>query len=520
MASLSGTPVQAGPAPTGKAAVADPAKTARGKRGSPTTVSEANDLLSRGTAALAAGNLAEATQLLSDSYRRSPRPEVLFQLGKLALAEGRTLAAQDLFRRYLNDPAREPNEETVKLAEAELEKPLSASGTVAVSSDPGALVQVDGKIVGTLPLPLPLLLSPGPHTVTLELPHRRLESPVQVLAGRASELRLSGSSGTTVVSVLPAILYYPPAPTDAHALTGEAKRLFADALEHAARGEQYTLLAVEVALPQAPDLKSCLGSLRCQLELAAKNSVEFILTQRPTAAGMTNGSSFASELQLLRVGIPEPAATATVSCTSCTPEQLAARTKEAAGKLFGEGLLRQHGTLRVSVEPAEASLRIGERAEAKAPFTGEMWAGSYPVSVRLNGYKPQQDSVEIRDGQPTELSVKLQPVENPGQNLPIGPTLIEGTERAKRPAWRLALGGTAIGVGLGLAVLGGLGVAKDDTCPSSTMAGIECAMVFDTKTIGGAAIGTGAALTIAGVVMLALPGPRRKTTTVATGLAR
>ena len=125
-------------------------------------------LLERGVAALAAHDLPTAGRLLTDVYRQSLRSEVLYHLARLAAAEARPLAAYDLMRRYLADPSREPDEAATRAAEEVVSQPPPPSGSVLLSSDPGALVLLDNRVVATLPLLLPLLVEPGPHTVKLE----------------------------------------------------------------------------------------------------------------------------------------------------------------------------------------------------------------------------------------------------------------------------------------------------------------------------------------------------------------
>jgi hypothetical protein len=74
-------------------------------------------LIEIGKAALQAQDLAGARKALEQAYRTAALPETLFLLGRLAEAEGHILAAQDLMRRFLSDPAHVPDEAT--LAEAQ-----------------------------------------------------------------------------------------------------------------------------------------------------------------------------------------------------------------------------------------------------------------------------------------------------------------------------------------------------------------------------------------------------------------
>ena len=90
-------------------------------------------------------------------------------------------------RRFLADPA--SSEDAAAKAEADkfVDQPRPASGDVLVVGERGALVSVDDRVVGMLPLPLPLLLGSGDHKVTLDVNGRRLEGPVRVLPGRTSD---------------------------------------------------------------------------------------------------------------------------------------------------------------------------------------------------------------------------------------------------------------------------------------------------------------------------------------------
>ena len=65
----------------------------QGQRGRCATAAK---LLSDGKAALVAKNNGQAKTLFEDAYRKNPSGEALFQLGKLAESEGRTVAAQDV----------------------------------------------------------------------------------------------------------------------------------------------------------------------------------------------------------------------------------------------------------------------------------------------------------------------------------------------------------------------------------------------------------------------------------------
>ena len=90
-----------------------------GGAGSEAGAAQAARLLADGRVALAAGDVATAYRLAAGSYRGSPTPDALALLGRVALAENRVVAAQDLMRRYLADPNLDAASESADQAEAQ-----------------------------------------------------------------------------------------------------------------------------------------------------------------------------------------------------------------------------------------------------------------------------------------------------------------------------------------------------------------------------------------------------------------
>lgn len=223
--------------------------------------------------ALAQGNYAAARQALDAAFRRAPVPELLLLLARLAVAEGRSLDAYDLMRRYLADPARPADESADREAQLVLAQTPPPSSEVRVLGDAGAVVVVDQRTVGVLPLTSPLLLSVGTHSMALQYPEKALDSPILVQQGRVTEVRSNRTSGAMLLSQLPTVLVV----LDAPSLADAARREFWSLAEEAAADEQVTVLRPEVALTAAPELKDCLSQVRCWRQLAAKNKTDFVL---------------------------------------------------------------------------------------------------------------------------------------------------------------------------------------------------------------------------------------------------
>ena len=209
--------------PAGRSAKGAP----KARRGKDDPAARAEALRAQGSAALAKKDFGAASDALVESYRLAPDGRTLYLLGQVAWNTGKTVAAQDLMRRFLADQA--SSEDATARAEADkiVDQPRPASGEVLVVGERGSLVFVDDRVVGILPLPLPLLLVSGEHKVTLEVSGRRLEGPVRVLPGRTSELRFNLSSDAVVARVVPAVVWVP----SWKGVPGEAQKLLTKAVE-------------------------------------------------------------------------------------------------------------------------------------------------------------------------------------------------------------------------------------------------------------------------------------------------
>lgn len=513
--------------------VADPAQqpqkasekvpAAKGKARRPT-------LQQQGEAALQSKDLAAARTALEGAFRQAPGPEGLLWLGRLAEAEGRTDAAADLMRRYLADPARLPDEAAAKEAEAVAARVSARSGSVSPLGASGAMLLVDGRLAGALPLSMPLQLNPGEHTLTLELPGRSLETPVPVQTSRLIEVRFNRGSGEVLLSLQPALLLFaeargikpavgapkpatpaapanPPATSSASS-TSSAPGGIRAALDEAARAVQRTVVASEALTEVPPELAGCLRTAPCQRRLALAAKIDYVLRQKIVA----EGARWDIELSLYHAEVPLPAAKRTARCDSCTEAQAVQRLRSEADQLLKEGLLRARTTLAVTTDPPGSLVTVGEEDAVAAPVEMPVWAGPLRLAARSPGRQAVTRELEAQAGQPLTVNLELP------EELALNPqALTKPTQRlsvqAPRPRWRLALGGLALGAGAVLVGLGAVGVIKDGECvPDET----RCQKLYDTKAVGGGGIATGLALLIGGGALVAVPGPRREVVVAAS----
>lgn len=535
----------AGPAPGG------------GRRGGLSAAAQA--LCEKGKAALHAKDYAAARSALEQAYRAAAVPEVLFLLGQVAEADGRLLEAHDLMRRFLIDPARRPDEAAVAEAQRVVKLPRPPSGQIVVLGAPGSLVMVDDRLLGSVPLAQPLLVSPGEHRLSLQLGSRRLDSPVPVQAGRSFEVRFNATSGAVLITLLPAVLWV----TEQVGVPDEAQNPLADAAEQAARAANQTLLTAEAALAHAPAPKDCLTSPPCWQDLARKNEVEYVLSLRavyevasPPASkpdpaappqrngpagptGASTGSSTSSSggdsagasgsasgatagtaapaaapppgswqltLSLWHVDIAAPAATSPARCMRCTAEQAAAVLKQTALKLLAEGLHRSHGSFTITSEPAAAQVFVDGKRVGVTPYKQAAWTGTYNIELRQKNFEPAQRTIAVGDDKPEQIAVTLAPAPIPE---PAPPPVVPPLP-PQRPTWRLATGAGLLGASVAFLGIGGRAANIAGQCVGYNPFGI-CTQVYDTAGTAAGLLVTGSLMAVAGVVLLALPPkPRQK----------
>ena len=367
-------------------------------------LSPSEKLTEQGLQALAERDFSRAYAALSESFRLTPSAEGLLHLGRLAQAEQRTLEAHDLLRRYLLDPARKPDEAMAQLAQGFTAGTLPPAGRVTLLADPGALLSVDERIVGVLPLPSPLLLSPGDHRLAIEYPSKRLSGQVTVAAGRQFEVRFDRSTGTLLVSLLPAILTV----SDLATTLPDVQSDLATVIEQSVRSVEQSVLPVEQALLSAPHLRDCISKANCQQLLAQKVDVEYILH-----ASLRRGEKGDGQLLKLTVrhrDIADPAAAIETKCPRCSPAEVVNLLGRTLPSLLTGALKRKSSTLSVTTQPVSAEVLSGKTRLGMTPLRRQLWADLVQLMVRALGYRPVHTEGTLPSSQTLTLDLSLEPV--------------------------------------------------------------------------------------------------------------
>jgi tetratricopeptide (TPR) repeat protein len=157
----------------------------------------AHEHFDRALAANNAQHLAEAAAEFQKAYELWPDYKVLYNIGRVRLALGQPVEVVDAFEAYLVQGAKELTDERREEVKRALEEQRARIATISVQTAAGADVRLDGRLLGPAPLPGPLRLAAGRHTVEAILPDRPSE---------LRELELQGGSTLEVV------LTFPPRP--------------------------------------------------------------------------------------------------------------------------------------------------------------------------------------------------------------------------------------------------------------------------------------------------------------------
>jgi hypothetical protein len=152
----------------------------------------------------------------------------------------------------------------------------------------------------------------------------------------------------------------------------------------------------------------------------------------------------------------------------------------AAARRFIEEMTALLGTVRVAVEPADATVTVDEQEVPPAQLANlRLRAGPHRVAARAAGHEDAADVVQVVAQRVNEVRLVLAPIEGPADAEPLdGPqdsrdvTLVEAPEPARPPVhrrWGFWLGmlGAAAAVGLGVGL--GVGLSQDNETPGADL---------------------------------------------------
>lgn len=434
---------------------------------------------------LSARDFSRARQILERGWRRAPNPRLLYLFGALALAEGNTVAAQDYWRRFVSDLGSQPDRAMLAQIERLFRGARPPQGEVDLLGTQGSLVSVDDLLVGSLPLSAPLLLTPGRHTVRVELRGRTLRGQVEVAAGRLVQVRFSEDSDAILLTTPPRVLLLPPPPGPELAAADRVQA----ALERGAR--RAGMVPVTATLDRsalALDV-SCQISLPCQIERGRQQGAEHVLALRGQRNGAPPRARWSFQLTHLDVQVGDEAARAESSCAACDADQALSRLFVDVESLLLAGSSRGRGKILIASRPPGAEVRRGPVVLGRTPHEGLAWVGPLEVQVSRSGYVTQTLQLAVAEDRPTAASVILAPA-------PFA---------QRRPRWRLITGGASLAASALLIGFGSSALAVNDRCIQEPPMGVLCREYYGTLIPGSILLTVGVAAAAAGSLLIAVP---------------
>ena len=218
----------------------------------------------------------------------------------------------------------------------------------------------------------------------------------------------------------------------------------------------------------------------------------------PEPAGAST-ISWGLTASLFNIEVGSSGATAKADCSKCSATLAAQNLGELVKKIVLEDAARPRGTLEILSEPPNASVFIDGHEIGVTPYKRVAFAGKHDVTVRKTGHRSKQETVNVIEAQKTSVTLRL----TVGQDDRV----ILVYERQPRPRWRVGLGIAALVVGAVTLGFGGRALYLDGRCteaPTGTQT--KCDTVFNTSGLGVGLVAGGAAVSILGMVAIAIPG--------------
>ena len=174
----------------------------RAQGADPDATAAAREHFQKGLAAYTDERFAEAADEFDQAYKLSPAFKLLYNIGQVDVALGRSVEAVDAFDRYLKHGAAAIPEARRREVAAEIVRQLARIGSIAIRTFPdGAEIRIDGRLRGRTPLARPVRLNAGRHTI---------EALLTGYTTQSREIDVVGKSDSAIEMTLEAIALPPP----------------------------------------------------------------------------------------------------------------------------------------------------------------------------------------------------------------------------------------------------------------------------------------------------------------------
>lgn len=371
-------------------------------------------------------------------------------------------------------------------------QPRTETMDVAVNGPPGALLLMDGQAMGTLPLQVNINVPAGIHRFALQLGTVSAASDPLSFSGSGQaelNLTLAGRSLVAALRTTDGLLLLLDPPT----LSAPSRAALYESVSRAASAKHSVLLTGEKEQrnsSRSRELLRCIHEAQCPDSLFPDGQVSYVQSVRIENGTLDSSPSCLLRTTLLDVRTRDVGAQAEATLSPCSAGGASTQLADLTSRLLQETAMRPRGNLTASSTPPGANVRVDGRLLGATPLQQEVFAGTRAIEVRKDKYLPYQSNTQIEPSQTATIETLLQ--RDPSTQL-------------SRPLWRVVTGSILLGGGLLLAGFGTSALLTNGQCQDGSMNLDTCSPYYTTTAVGAGLLGGGGALTIAGVLMLAIP---------------
>lgn len=284
-------------------------------------------------------------------------------------------------------------------------------------------------------------------------------------------------------------------------VTPEELAQFETAVNNALKEQQFDLASKgeRDTIIQGEGIQGCFKE-ECQERIGRLLGAHAVLVYSLKVWRSTSGSAWTLGATYYNVEVGALGAKATSECPSCTVAQAASALSDLVKKAVFDDAAKPRGQVLITSDPTNASVFIDGVELGVTPYKRTVFAGKHELTLRRTGHRSKNQSLNVSEGQQTNLSIKLEVGQDPVQVKYVA-------EHAPRPKWRIGLGAGMIALGVAGIGLGAAGLNLNGRCVDDAGAK-ECQMIYTTLPMGIGFTVAGVVVAGAGAVLIALPGPR------------
>jgi hypothetical protein len=246
---------------------------------------EAQALQVAGVHLMERGDNEAALEKFEAAFRLFPSPKILFNMGRAHHALGQQVEALEAFERFLDEAPYAPKESRAEAVRAVESLRPKLSFLEVGAEDADCKISVDGREVGTSPLPRPLAVMPGAHEVRFEkagmIAETRSVSPVPGQKLRVFVKLSPIPAPATAPPPVVATAAPPPPPRGSEAATNSAPEAVSTTPEPAGRPWQLTAAWISGGAAVA----FLAAGITAQILSSSKNAQFNAVTDAPNGPG-------------------------------------------------------------------------------------------------------------------------------------------------------------------------------------------------------------------------------------------